>query len=246
MKKTSDSISRRSFLHQANCAAIGSTSILSTLLNLRMANNAAADNLTLGGDCKSLVCIFLGGGMDSYNMLVPRDAAAYAEYQTTRSNLALQSFQMINLNQASGGDGRNYYLHNSAPGLAAMFNGTGSFAGKRRLSFVPNVGTLVQPTTLSEYQSRSVPLPKALFSHSDQSEQWQTSMPQGMQQLSGWAGRTADVLHSTHNTGATSMNISLSGNNVMQTGQDVTQFVINGTNALNFTGTGSSNPMSMS
>jgi uncharacterized protein (DUF1501 family) len=241
MKTPSDSLSRRSFL-QANCAAIGSTSILSTLLNLRMANNAAADNLTLGGDCKSLVCIFLGGGYDSYNVLVPRDTTAYTEYQTTRSNLALQPYQMIALNQANGGDGRNYYLHDSAPGLADMFNGTGSFAGNRRLSFVPNVGTLVQPTTLAEYQSRSVPLPKALFSHSDQSEQWQTSMPQGMQQLSGWAGRTADVLHSTLNTGVTSMSISLSGNNVMQTGQDVTQFVVNGTSALNFTGMDSSNP----
>lgn len=208
--------------------------MLSTLLNLKMANHAAADNLALGGDCRSLVCIFLSGGWDSYNVLIPRDADPYAEYQQTRSNLALQPYETIDLNQASGGDGRLYRLHGAASGMGAMFNGTGAFANKRRLSFVTNVGTLIQPLTLAEYQARVLPIPKALFSHKDQIEQWQTSVPQGMQQLTGWAGRAADILHSTVNTGSVSMNISLSGNNVMQTGESLTQFVITPDGALSF------------
>lgn len=227
---------RRHFLGETSCAALGSVSVLSTLLNLRMANNAAAEGLAPGDDCKSLVCIFLGGGIDSYNLLVPRDAEAYAEYQATRSNLALPPSQLIELNQASGGDGKNYYVHKAAKGFADMFNGTGAFSEKRRLSFVANVGTLIQPTTIQEYENDLAPLPKALFSHSDQTEQWQTSVPQGLAELSGWLGRAADVLHGSFNTGLTSMNISFSGNNVLQSGRATTQFVINNQGALNFSG----------
>jgi uncharacterized protein (DUF1501 family) len=229
-------LSRRKFLGEASCAAIGSASILSTLLNLRMANSAAAADLTPGQDCKSLVCIFLDGGIDSFNLLVPRDSERYGQYQQSRSNLALRPDQMIALNQAVGGDGKDYYLHGSASPIADMFNGTGAFEGKRRLSFLANVGTLIQPMSLAEYRSASVPIPRALFSHRDQVEQWQTSVPQGLDQLSGWAGRAADVLHSTLNTGQTSMNISYSGNNVLQTGNSPSPFVVTPDGGLNFSG----------
>ena len=239
----SKTTSRRRFLKQANCAAIGSSSILSTVLNLRMANQAAAADLGAGEDCKSLVCIYLGGGIDSYNLLVPRDTTPHQEYATTRSNLALPLSSLTELNQVGGGDGRLYSLHGSATGLSDMFNGTGDFAGNRRLSFVTNVGTLIQPTSLPQYLGRSVPIPKALFSHKDQTEQWQTSVPQGMQQLTGWAGRAADVLHSTLNTGSTSMNISLSGNNVMQTGEEATQFVVTPNGALEFSESAQDEPL---
>ncbi|MEZ5326025.1 MAG: DUF1501 domain-containing protein [Verrucomicrobiales bacterium] len=234
-------LSRRRFLGEASCAALGSASILSTLLNLRMANNAAAADLDGGNDCKSLVCIFLDGGIDSFNLLVPRGAEEYEQYRTTRSNLALTPGQLINLDQADSGDGQTYSLHGAATQIADMFNGTGSFAGKRRLSFVANIGTLVQPTSLADYLANRVPVPKALFSHKDQVEQWQTSVPQGLAQLTGWAGRAADVLHSTLNTGKTSMNISYSGNNVFQTGQTTSQFVVTPQGALNFTGAGQEN-----
>ena len=243
MEIHSKKTSRRRFLKQANCAAIGSSSILSTVLNLRMANQAAAADLGGGEDCKSLVCIYLGGGMDSYNLLVPRDTTPYQDYVTTRSNLALPQSSLTQLNQANGGDGDLYSMHGSATGMSDMFNGTGDFSGNRRLSFITNVGTLIQPTSLSDYLGKRVPLPKALFSHKDQTEQWQTSVPQGMQQLTGWAGRAADVLHSTLNTGATSMNISLSGNNVMQTGEQVTQFVVTPDGALQFSESSQNEPL---
>ena len=114
--------------------------------------------------------------------------------------MALPPGQLIELNQSASGDGKQYYINGGAGELAEMFNGTGAFTGKRRLSFAVNVGTLVQPITVEEYKQKTVPVPKALFSHKDQTEQWQTSMPQGLAELTGWAGRAADVLHSTHNS----------------------------------------------
>ncbi|BCX46221.1 DUF1501domain-containing protein [Haloferula helveola] len=229
--------SRRQFLGEASCAAIGSVSVLSTLLNLKLANQAAASDLTPGEDCKTIVCILLAGGCDTFNLLVRRDAAGHAEYAGSRTNLALASEDLIPLNQAGAGDGNLYGVHPGCQGLADMFNGSGAFAGSgRRLSFVANIGTLVQPTTLADYLGGTVSLPKSLFSHIDQITQWQTSVPQGLGELTGWAGRMADVLHSTYNTGATSMSISLAGNNVFQIGNEVAQFSITDSGALLPTG----------
>ncbi len=242
-------ISRRGFLRQMNCAALGSSAILNTLLNLKLANNVAAQQGPL--DNKALVCLFLGGGMDSFNMLVPWEQSAYNTYSVTRGvfgsdgGLALDRNALRQLSAPSG----NYGLHPSCANLQAMANGTGAFAGKRRLSFVSNVGTLVQPITKSQFnawengQNAALPVPKALFSHSDQIEQWQTAVPQGMSQLSGWAGRCSDILQSYYNTGNNSMSISLSGNNVFQVGNSTQQFVITPTGALSFDGdSGGANP----
>jgi uncharacterized protein (DUF1501 family) len=226
-------ISRRKFLGEASCAGIGSLSVLTSLLNLKLANQAAAANLSIGGDCKTIVCILLAGGIDSFNFLVRRDVDGYAQYSGARTDLALGSETLLPINQSGVGDGNLYGLHPSCSGLADMFNGTGPFASSgSRLSFISNIGTLVQPTTLTQYQSGNFPLPKSLFSHIEQITQWQTSVPQGLSELSGWAGRMADVLHSDLNTGATSMSISLAGNNVFQIGKDTLQFSITEDGAL--------------
>jgi hypothetical protein len=129
-----------------------------------------------------------------------------------------------------------------------MANGTGNFTGKKRLAFITNIGTLIQPITKTQFNNWedgndfALPVPKALFSHSDQIEQWQTAVPQGLAQLNGWAGRCADVLHTFYNTGATSMNISLGGNNIFQVGNTTQQFVITPSGSLSFEGdTGGAN-----
>jgi uncharacterized protein (DUF1501 family) len=245
----SPSISRRGFLKQLNCAAIGSSAILNTLLNLKLANSVSAQQGPK--DNKALVCLFLSGGMDSFNLLVPWEQSAYNTYSVTRGpfgsdgGLALDRNALRQLAAPSD----NYGLHPSCQNLQAMANGTGPFAGKRRLSFVSNVGTLVQPITKAQFnawengQNAALPVPRALFSHSDQIEQWQTAVPQGMSQLSGWAGRCADILNSYYNTGTNSMSISLGGNNVLQVGNSSQQFVITATGALSFEGTtGGANP----
>ena len=87
------------------------------------------------GEYRALVCLFLAGGNDSFNMLVPREAAAYAEYEATRSNLALPPAQLIEVNPI-GQPG--YYLHGGMPEVATLFeNG--------QAAFVANVGTLIEP-----------------------------------------------------------------------------------------------------
>ena len=235
-------INRRSFLRQLNCAAIGSSAILNTLLNLRLANTVAAQGTPL--DNKALVCIFLSGGCDSFNVLVPYETARYNTYAITRGaygsdgGLALDRNALLPL----AAPANDFSLHPSCVNLQQMANGTGNFSGKKRLAFVSNVGTLIQPITKAQFNSwengnnLALPVPKALFSHSDQIEQWQTAVPQGLAQLSGWAGRCADVLHSAYNTGATSMSISLGGNNVFQVGNTTQQFVVTPTGALSFAG----------
>src|ERR1044072_2079618 len=75
-------ISRRRFLRQFNCAAVGSSAVLNTLLNLRLANSVVAQNTP--PDSKALGCIFLSGGIDSFNMLVPWEQTRYNAYSITR------------------------------------------------------------------------------------------------------------------------------------------------------------------
>ena len=207
--------------------------MLNTLLNLKLAGRAAAQGAPT--DHRTLVCLFLHGGNDSYNWLVPRDSARHAVYAETRDHLALGTGELRPLNQ-DGGDGQLYGIHPSCPGLQELFNGLGGDTAKRRAAFISNVGTLIQPVTKAQYLAESMPLPRALYSHSDQIDQWQTSVPQGMTQLAGWAGRAADVLHSVVNSDSISMNISLAGNSLWQVGNSTTQFVVTDSGALTFTG----------
>ena len=241
--------SRRQFLGEASCAAIGSSSVISTLLNLTMANHAAASNLPGDGSRKTLVCLFLAGGCDTFNLLIPTDQpGGYDEYAASRSNLAIPKDDLLPLNFTDT-LGRSYGLHPSCPRLAEMFNGLGGDPAEKRLSCITNIGTLVEPiATKEDYLDGNVARPKALFSHRDQVEHWQTSVPQGMSHLSGWAGRTADIIHSTLNTEQTAgyympMNFSLSGNSTFQIGESEGQFVITRDGALTFTGSDEDSPI---
>ncbi len=225
-------LNRRRFLGQSACSALSSVSVLNTLLNLKLANSVAAQ--AAPSDHRTLVCLFLHGGNDAFNWLVPRDSR-HSIYATSRDNLALPIDSLRELHQ-DGGDGQLYGIHPNCPGLQGLFNGIGGDTAKRRAAFIANVGTLIQPITKAQYISETVPLPRALYSHSDQTDQWQTSVPQGMTQLTGWGGRVADILHSTANGSATSMNISLAGNNLFQVGNNTTQFVVTQNGALTFSG----------
>ena len=225
---------RRTFLSNCACGGMSSLPALNMLLHLQMAGRAAAQ----GGPTnrRTIVCVMLAGGWDTFNLLVPRDAR-HAVYSTTRGNLALPlsgSGSLLALNQA-GGDGMLYGVHPSCSGLAELFNGLGGDSSKRRASFIANIGTLIHPTTKAQYLAETVALPRALFSHSDQIDQWQTSVPQGLTQASGWAGRVADVLHATANSGDTAMNVSFSGNNLLQVGNSTQQFVVTQNGALTLT-----------
>ena len=212
---------RRRFLGQASCAAVGTTALFNTILNLRMFNALAAP----GEDYRALVCLFLSGGIDSFNVLVPRGDAEHLEYATVRGDLALPQDVLLPITPRAP-DGRTYGLH---PGLAELQ----TLFGQDRFALVANVGTLVEPTTLDQFRRGTVALPLGLFSHSDQSMQWQSSLPDSRQAV-GWAGRMADILQTGNCNPNISMNISLSGSNVWQSGNVTSHYTIteNGSEGL--------------
>jgi len=214
-------ISRRRFLGQASCAAVGTTALFSTVLDLKMFNALAYP----GEDYRALVCLFLSGGIDSFNVLVPTSDAQYQEYAAVRGDLALPQASLLPITPATS-DGRTYGLHPGVVELQQLF-------AQQRLALVTNVGTLVEPTTLAQFRNGSVALPLGLFSHSDQQMHWQSSIPDQRSPI-GWAGRMADILDTGNCNPNISMNISLSGMNIWQTGRVTNHYTIteNGSEGL--------------
>jgi len=218
----SNTYTRRKFLGTASCAAVGTATMFTSLFNLGMANVMAGTRqqgiyTSEDEDYRALVCILLAGGNDSYNMLVPSDEDRHAVYQTTRSNLALSREELLPLN-FDPGDGSSYGLHPSMPEVQQLFN-------NGRAALVSNVGTLIEPVTQAQVWNKSVRLPLGLFSHADQIQQWQTSVPQDRSAI-GWGGRMADILSELNSNPDLSMNISLSGNNVFQAGNQTVEYTI--------------------
>lgn len=223
--------SRRDFLGTMSCAAIGSTTFFSTLFNLQSMSAASISSAQLMNsdeDYRALVCIMLGGGNDSFNMVVPTDNSHYNEYQNTRSNLAIPQSSLLNLDPIAYNE-KQLGLHPAMPELKNLFD-----SGK--VAIVNNVGTLVQPTTKADYNGGSN-LPFGLFSHADQDKQWQTSVPQ-TSSPTGWGGRLADMVQSANTNQDISMNISLSGKNIFQLGQQSSEYTIqsSGDGSIGITG----------
>ena len=221
-------LNRRRFLGEASCAAIGSASVLSSILNLRLVGEVAAAEAPDADDYRALVCVFLAGGNDSFNMLAPVDATGYAEYAATRGNVAVPQNRFLPLG-GSLPDGRSLGLHDSMSGLKNLYSG-----GKA--AFVANVGTLVEPTTLESYGNGAAKLPLGLFSHSDQQMQWQSSLPDTRAPAAGWGGRMADLLASLNGAGPVSMNVSLGGINLYQSGNQTVPLSIGTAGAVELTG----------
>jgi uncharacterized protein (DUF1501 family) len=219
-------LNRREFIGQASCAAVGSTALFSTLLTLRLANSLAAQTVTPGGDYRALVCLFLSGGNDSFNMLVPTSAGEYDAYVKVRGNLALAKDTLLQITPGNLG-GRTLGIHPSMPEVRDLFN-----AG--RLAFVSNVGSLVRPMTLADYKAGRY-LPVSLYSHADQIKQWQTCIPDQRTAI-GWGGRAADIMRSLNGPSLVSMNISLSGQNVFLTGQQAFTYSVGSGGATALTG----------
>jgi uncharacterized protein (DUF1501 family) len=166
---------------------------------------------------KALVCLYLAGGNNGFNMLVPTSTAAYSTYQTSRTNLAIAQNTLLAL-QGTASDGNTYGLHPSCPEIQALFN-----AGS--LAFVCNVGPLMQPTTVAQAQGGSIPLPPQLFSHIDQANQWMTSNPQS-QELFGWGGRIADLFLANGVTANLAYCVDVGGANTWQNGRNTLPYVL--------------------
>jgi uncharacterized protein (DUF1501 family) len=225
---------RRQFLVRSACAAVGMTSLARTVFDLRRVAAAA----TLPGDYRALVCIFLYGGNDSNNLLVPVDPADYNAYAAVRQGLALAQGTLLPINPVAGGDGRQWGLHPSAPGMQGLF-------AQQKLAILANVGPLVAPVTRGDYLQHTAALPPQLFSHSDQTLHWQTSIP-NLPPMSGWGGRVADLLRSLNSASQISMCLSLGGSNTFEVGSVATPFQVsqNGGISLNGYSTSPAEPAS--
>ncbi len=229
-------LSRRHFIGASCCAAVGATGFLSSLASLRLMGAAASPGngpqvssaaATLPSDYKALVCLFLQGGNDANNMIVPFDNAGYTAYASARSNLALPQTGLLSIAPKTS-DGRSWALHPSVQELYNLF-GTGKAA------LLANVGTLVYPTTKAQYTANSIPLPPQLFSHSDQQVQWQNSVPD-KPTTTGWGGRLADLVNAFNTNNQISMSISLAGTNYFQVGSKVSQYAVTTNGAITFAG----------
>lgn len=230
MKRTKlldlQALNRRNLMRisAGGCAAMTNTSLISTIMNMSATNSAVAQGSGGVTGYKAMVCMFLYGGNDSYNMLSPATGQERADYLAARggehspsNTAALGLPENASQNVTDSASGRQFMLHPSMPQMKDLYN-----AGKA--AFVCNIGSLVEPTTMAQYNA-GTNLPLGLFSHADLQQHWMTSVPQTRSQVTGWAGRMADLVTS-NTSSAISMNISIDNVNMMQTGGTVVPYVI--------------------
>jgi uncharacterized protein (DUF1501 family) len=177
-------VNRRSFIKYASLAAAGNAAALRPFGAL----NALAQSST---DYKALVCVFLFGGNDANNTLVPFDTVGYANYAKIRGPLAIPQTGTGALIQLAAMP--NFSLNPNLPDIATLFN-------SNNVAIVANVGTLIEPTTKAQFQA-GTDLPTNLFSHPDQQLEWQNASQSGST-ATGWAGRIADQISASYNTGS--------------------------------------------
>lgn len=205
------------------CAGVlaGSATFSATLSRMQLANAQS-----VGNDYKALICIFLYGGNDSYNMVVPTSTSAYATYASVRQNLAIEQNALLPITPVSLST-TDYGFHPSMSAVRDLFQ-----MGK--ISVLANVGALIEPVTKTTYQMNQVAIPPQLFSHNDQ-QNFVQSLTNGIAK-NGWAGRAADVMGSLNVNQRLSMNISLSGANIWQSGRNVIPYSINGSGVATLSG----------
>jgi uncharacterized protein (DUF1501 family) len=182
------SSSRRDFLRRTTCAALSAAAAQAGFRRLGLMNLLARP--LAPSDYRALVCVFLDGGNDSNNMVVPTDPTHYAEYLAARplgSGLGLDAAALppINTPPVFSGQGRSFGFHPSLSAMATRFN-------QNKLAVVTNVGPLVEPVTQSDVVNDTKPLPYSLFSHSDQIQAWSTGRAD-QRIATGWGGRIADA-----------------------------------------------------
>jgi uncharacterized protein (DUF1501 family) len=201
-------MNRRRFLQ--SLSAFGGASLLPQFLPAAM----AADT----GGYKALVCIFLFGGNDSHNMIVPFATSDYNAYSTARGGPAEQNGLALPRGALLPIAGNTFGLHPAMTNLATLFN------ADKKLAVVANTGVLLAPTTLDQYKNKSVPLPPQLFSHSDMQSHWQTMRPDYPADT-GWGGRLADVFR-TAATGKLPVSVSLGSGGVFMKGDEVSAYQV--------------------
>ena len=233
-------VSRRIFLRRsaALTAVVGSAAPLA--LNLAALGSAAAQS---AGGYRAVVCLFLYGGNDAFNMVLPTDAASWNAYRTTRTQAPdpialLPAGTLPNTAAAAGSparlggilpiaplhpQGRSFALHPQLGAVQKLFD------ADKRLAILPNVGPLIMPTTKVQYASSTFPKPLRLFSHNDQQNTWQALGPEGTTR--GWGGRIGDLLAASNSTSLFTA-ITAGGNAVFLDGDVVRQYGVSTNGAV--------------
>jgi uncharacterized protein (DUF1501 family) len=200
---------RRDFLRLSACGAAGMAAFAEAFERFGLVTNVADAAPT---DYKALVCIFLFGGNDGNNMIVPMDAG-YTAYSNARNAAGLALGQMSLLPITPTSLGVRFGFHPSLVEVQDLWT-------QGKLAVVANVGPLVHPLTRAAYQGSGIK-PYQLFSHSDQQSAWQAIRSDVTSQL-GWGGRTADIVKTLNGTSAFPPVTSLAGNNQFNVGQVTT------------------------
>ncbi len=238
-------LSRRSFLQRTAPSVLGATAMSNCLRDLILLDSAMA--FSTPTDYKALVCVFLGGGNDANNLIIPTAASEYANYATVRTPvLALPNAdgspaKALQLTTSGGGNyidaaGHEFGLNPAMFEIAQMFNQNsvgGYDALGAKAAVVLNSGPLVFPMTKAQYLANSIKKPPQLFSHADQVTQWQTSIPD-QPPSTGWGGRIADLVHSANPKQLAPNDaldvlatcITIAGANTFQIGQSVQQYAM--------------------
>ncbi|HTT14011.1 MAG TPA: DUF1501 domain-containing protein [Burkholderiaceae bacterium] len=249
--------SRREFLRASAALSILGRTATPLGVNLAALGAAAAQSAAPPTDYKALVCVFLFGGNDATNMVLPTDADSWSRYQAAR-NQGTQPIALLPAGTApdptaaagtpaalggvlaitpktaqafppgtAGTGARPFALHPLLTNVQSLF-------GQGKLAIVANVGTLLAPTTKTQYLNKQVPLPRSLFSHDDQQSEWQSGAAEGAQV--GWGGQLGDMLVSANGSNAIFTAISTSGNAVMLAGNTVLQYQVSAAGAVGING----------
>ena len=216
-------LSRRQFLRTASMASMAGLSVSPFLLEL---NSVAAMAQQSGApDYRALVCIFLQGGNDGHGTVIATDTESFSAFTQARSGapgLAYPASELLPITLKTPQSGRTFALNPALTGVQNLFS-----AG--RAAIVSNTGTLIAPTTKTQIQSNTIPLPASLYSHFDQTAAWQAITADGGSAVhEGWGGAIADLI-SSQNSNAAFTCISTAGVALFLSGQS--SFQLNVTSA---------------
>lgn len=182
---------RREFIVGSGCLALSGAAYAANFNNLSLMNLFASASNGNDANYKALVCIFLFGGNDANNLVIPYDD--YASYAAARAGSPFAIAQADLLQISAPSQGATFGLPNrgtyNTTGIRDLYN-------RGKLAFVVNMGTLAQPLDRATYLGRPDLRPDQLFSHSNQQTENQTAVARGSSQT-GWGGRLADRVRSS-------------------------------------------------
>ncbi len=227
--------SRREFLRLGSMLGSASALGAATPFALNLATMASAAAQGAVSDYKAIVCLFMYGANDHANTVLATDSTSWTQYTTVRTTAETGSIALpavgttggvIPISPSTTQAGRTFALHPNLSELKTLFD-------NGRAAILANVGPLIVPTTLTQYQKASVPLPPKLFSHNDQQSLWQAYAPEGA--AYGWGGRMGDLL-AANNTNPIFTAISASGNAVFLSGRNIIQYQVSSSGATPIAG----------